>query len=907
MAYSVNQDFTNGIYSGSSQYRAKLIIGEEEIPNSQISSISISSPIVDSGSDYFYVGSFISQKITIKFRNLDDYNFVSGEEVSLSISQKVNNQWIEVPIGKYLIDDLAENYHKTCEITCMDYAIKFKPNIDYSPCFVNNRATIGTILNYICNYFGVELGVYPLTNDDVVVATYNNTVSGKQWISYIAELKGCNAKIDRTGKLTFKPLTTAITTTINAKKGSEFELGEKYKISKVTYFDAIRNYTYGTDTNNTLFIRQDNPFINDTSVVENIFNVVNGYETYNAKAKNYGDFTLDAWDIIGYQVDGNTYNVINNNTITYAMSIMGEVNVSIPTKQQEVTTNVIEPNLKTVSATVDNVNKSVSLVVNEIGDRTGKTTSITQDIDHIEGLISEVVDVTTSSETQVATLTFEETINQSQPIEVKIQPISDNISYLYPNEGLFPSDTLFPKERKLIFSNIDTEENFIWELPTNLWIYSNEIYDELYLTYGDGTNPIVTVTRRCKPNSDGTISALETPTTETYPYPNIELTEGHYTVTLIGYNSAYLYVRLMVKNIYTSQFATRVELNSAIEQTSQSIMTEVRETYATQAEANSLSTRIKQTAKNVAITATDNNTSCGINVKLYNEDGTKIDEKEANITMSGLVKFTDLSESGSTTINGANITTGIIKGITLQSTNYVANTSGTKINLADGTIDTKNFKVSSDGSITANNGTFTGNINGSAISGGTISGSSISGGEITLSSTGENNPKLKVISAYDSSRYLDTYYGGLRIFRDGMAKVSLNGQLSSGMVGVMTNDNEKATLYPWGVVVSSDIRFKENIKNIDEKTSLNIITSLNPINYNYKETKKIRRGLSAQEVEKVMLENKSKNQIYQINEDGRYSLNYTEFIPDLINCIKYQQKEIEELKEEIKTLKESDK
>ena len=88
---------------------------------------------------------------------------------------------------------------------------------------------------------------------------------------------------------------------------------------------------------------------------------------------------------------------------------------------------------------------------------------------------------------------------------------------------------------------------------------------------------------------------------------------------------------------------------------------------------------------------------------MKNEDGTQIDSKSANITLSGLVKFTDLSTSGSTTINGSNITTGIIK-----SSNYVSGTSGTSINLSTGAIDTKNFKVNSSGSITATGGTIGG-------------------------------------------------------------------------------------------------------------------------------------------------------------------------------------------------------
>ena len=270
MAYIVSNDFKEKLYSGECDYRATLIINGNTIPNEQISSISISSPIVDDTNDMFYVGTFISQKITIKFNNLDGLSLESGQNVSLSIGQYVNNAWVDVPIGLFIVDDLGENYQKTCEITCMDYGVKFKPNIDYSPCFVDGKATIDTILQYICTQFGVTLGDYPTINGDVEIGTYDSTISGKQWISYIAEIKGCNAKIDREGRLTLQPLKQASNQVKDATQNASFELGEKYNVSKVTYTDAIRNYTYGDDSGNTLFIRQDNPFVSD-DVVKNIY------------------------------------------------------------------------------------------------------------------------------------------------------------------------------------------------------------------------------------------------------------------------------------------------------------------------------------------------------------------------------------------------------------------------------------------------------------------------------------------------------------------------------------------------------------------------------------------------------------------------------------------------------------
>ena len=56
------------------------------------------------------------------------------------------------------------------------------------------------------------------------------------------------------------------------------------------------------------------------------------------------------------------------------------------------------------------------------------------------------------------------------------------------------------------------------------------------------------------------------------------------------------------------------------------------------------------------------------------------------------------------------ITGNLIKTGFLESTNYVVGTSGMKISLDDGTIDTPKFKLSSDGKITAVDGTFSGVI-----------------------------------------------------------------------------------------------------------------------------------------------------------------------------------------------------
>lgn len=81
----------------------------------------------------------------------------------------------------------------------------------------------------------------------------------------------------------------------------------------------------------------------------------------------------------------------------------------------------------------------------------------------------------------------------------------------------------------------------------------------------------------------------------------------------------------------------------------------------------------------------------------------KINANKVDIT--GLVTFSDLETEGETIIHGGNVNTGSIK-----SQNYVANSNGMKIDLENGTIDSKYFKVATDGRITAVGGKFTGEV-----------------------------------------------------------------------------------------------------------------------------------------------------------------------------------------------------
>jgi hypothetical protein len=159
-----------------------------------------------------------------------------------------------------------------------------------------------------------------------------------------------------------------------------------------------------------------------------------------------------------------------------------------------------------------------------------------------------------------------------------------------------------------------------WVLPTDLWYYDSNTYDELELSYGDGTNSNVIVTRKCQINSDASISVLGTPTTETYAYPaDLILTTGDYTITLLNYTYAYLYVQLMSKTIYTAEFYTRVETNSLVEQKANQIMSTVNGIF----EGYSDTTEMTNTIDQKIVDNNNNYVNIEVAKKVNNTDFTK--------------------------------------------------------------------------------------------------------------------------------------------------------------------------------------------------------------------------------------------------------------------------------------------
>lgn len=100
-------------------------------------------------------------------------------------------------------------------------------------------------------------------------------------------------------------------------------------------------------------------------------------------------------------------------------------------------------------------------------------------------------------------------------------------------------------------------------------------------------------------------------------------------------------------------------MKSEIRQTAEAIITEVSaERRRATGEEETLRSQINQTAGSISLSVDNGDSASVLSLSYTDTDGHVITLASETIEMTGLVKFTDLSTSGSTTINGDNITTG---------------------------------------------------------------------------------------------------------------------------------------------------------------------------------------------------------------------------------------------------------
>ena len=332
--------------------------------------------------------------------------------------------------------------------------------------------------------------------------------------------------------------------------------------------------------------------------------------------------------------------------------------------------------------------------------------------------------------------------------------------------------------------------------------------------------------------------------------------------------------------------------------------------------------KFEQTASSFEMSVTGGDKTVGIVIKLLNSDGDVISEssENANITITGVVRFEDLANAGSTTINGANITTGDISCDRLNG----------------GTINGQRFfQTGKYGDLVIDNGVIYVPGNGAILIGSEEVATQYWVQESAVVSTARN--------AYDSNNadyakgagYAENATNAMYLIGNGSyVSISSYGNLipgSSDMLCGTTSNPFKGGYSTGGWKTTSDERVKKDFVSLDDDPRFeSFFYLLNPTEYKLKSDKDgiVRVGFGAQTVKAAMdaagiaesefhgfsheyvdmsqFETEEERQKFLERNCGNadtYSLSYQEFIALNTHMIQKQHKEIEQLKQDNISLK----
>lgn len=272
------------------------------------------------------------------------------------------------------------------------------------------------------------------------VSTYDNTVSAREYLSYISECAGGFAFIGRDGKLYIRTIYQD-EQQVSAELLGDFKWGDQCKITKVSYENGVESFKFGNDTGNNLWLNQENMYIVDEDEVEAIYNQLKDLIAYSFKGKTIIDPALDVGDKI--IIDGKS--IIYQGEADFQTRFVAEISSKIAIKQKQETT------VKTTSQKV--INRRVQ---SRIDEAEGKITQIVEENSKFEDQLSRVEQTVGQIQQQVqdtivykrevsgTTEIYLEDAGETEVLNLEIQGNKTYEANLFPGENVFPSESLQP-------------------------------------------------------------------------------------------------------------------------------------------------------------------------------------------------------------------------------------------------------------------------------------------------------------------------------------------------------------------------------------------------------------------------------------------------------------------------------
>ena len=622
-----------------------------------------------------FLGQAVAKMLTIKLVNDEDSNLnFENANIQFKMGAEYNGITQYINFGNFIVNEPPENddTNGTVKVIAYDYMIKFNKsyiNRVVYPC------TLKDLLLDVCSQAGVDLGSNTFLNENFIVE--DNQFEGKQLrevLQHIAKSAFSWARIGQDNKLYLDfQVNNNIdeTITIDEYKMDAFKKANEYygPINKVTYADSdIKGQEISVQDDNSIatngvkeIIIYDNYFAYTTEKRQQLIQA--GTALFGLrympiqKLETIGLIYLDSNDIMGIE-DGKGTTFLTRN-FSHIIKYNGITNDTFETtgESDNQRTYVNQNNSAIQNAkteiVVDRAKKQIAAIVEEIGDRSQKTTTITADIDGLNSKVENIEDLT-NEVSGLKTITLENCV-EGNLLELHIYGNNTVFKLLYPLDTLYPSNILYPYGDSRIEVTDSDNNTTIYELGiTEVLRQNGNVKDEYILQ-----NNQAKVIRRIASNGE----ILENEIIEDLGELYINLAEGTNIITIKNY-SAQIKGKFAIKSDFTEVFATKVEMSSSITQTAEEINLEVRK----KVNSNEVISKINQSAEAVGINANKINLSANDVLNLLSGNTINLSGKSIRIASNnfsvdenGKMTCSNANISGSITSNDATITGGKIK------------------------------------------------------------------------------------------------------------------------------------------------------------------------------------------------------------------------------------------------------
>lgn len=356
--------------------------------------------------DTFYLGSSSSMNATLQIP------MTAWPGVINNVRIEINNE----TIATLKVDDVKLNDDNSVTLELVDILTHTSTECDFSSLITYTKTydpetdtwiesgtgiTAKQLLDFICSSYGITKEDFNFTNQDVMIYSYDSSLTGRNYLEMIGELAGSYIQINpygtlefkdycrlENGEITFAPYSDLV---LSYNDVDSYKLSEKIEIQRVVYDDGVSVPKKSSEDESlyTLYLSTDNLFLQVITDEEfrNICNKIIGYSFYNIHIDNCNKFFTPGSTIWFERESGEKVPIIANYTREYVGGFVGSYDTNISSAIREETKLIsTDVKIKRIRTTINQMDNSLTIEAAKVVGLQGKTSQLRIDIDKVQSL-----------------------------------------------------------------------------------------------------------------------------------------------------------------------------------------------------------------------------------------------------------------------------------------------------------------------------------------------------------------------------------------------------------------------------------------------------------------------------------------------------------------------------------------